>query len=162
MPTKVEHSTSPRSLQLCIVAEMASKEELVQSVKNIVKHWRDGKLADAYLAYRDLFSTADFGMHRPEDQRSALKLMVLAKGAPDPERPTPEMVEAHQAAVGHLTDLVSKFADPADHEMLGVCHLVMGNPETASAIWRAGLALERARNPQSDLCGMLMKRISLV
>jgi len=162
MLCKVEHSTSPHSPQLCIVAGMANKDELIQSVKNIAKHWRDGKLAEAYGAYRDLFARSDFNEHRPEDQRSALKLMVLAKGAPDPERPTPEMVEAHQAAVGHLTDLVSKFGDPADHEMLGVCHLVMGNPETASAIWRAGLALERARNPQSDLCGMLMKRISLV
>lgn len=162
MPRKVEHSTSPHSRQLCIVALMANKDELVQSVKNIAKYWRDGKLDDAYLAYRDLFSAPDFNEHRPEDQRSALKLMILAKGAPDPERPSPAMVEAHQAAVGHLTDLVSKLGDPADHEMLGVCHLVMGNPETASAIWRAGLALERARNPQSDLCGMLMKRISLV
>ena len=141
---------------------MANKDELVQSVKNIVKLWRDGKLADAYAGYRNLFSAPDFGEHRPEDQRSALRLMVLAKGAPDPERPTPEMVEAHQIAVGHLTDLVSKFSDPADHEMLGVCHLVLGNPESASAILRAGLAIERSRNPQSDLCGSLMKRISLI
>lgn len=162
MPIKVEHSTSTPARHLCIVQGMASKEELIAAVKIIAKHWRDGRLAEAYLAYRDLFSSPDFGAHRPEDQRSALKLMVLAKGAPDPERPTPEMVEAHQAAVGLLTDLVEKFGDPADHEMLGVCHLVMGNPETASAIWRTGLALERARNPQSDLCGMLMKRISLV
>lgn len=141
---------------------MATKDELIQSVKNIVKLWRDGKLGEAYTAYRELFSRPDFGEHRPEDQRNALKLMVLAKGAPDPERPTAEMVEAHNAAVGHLTELVTKFGEPADHEMLGVCHLVAGNPETASAIFRAGLALERQRNPQSDLCGMLMKRISLI
>ncbi len=141
---------------------MANKDELVQSVKNIVKQWRDGKLAEAYTGYRELFTTPDFGDHRVEDQRQAMKLMILAKGAPDPERATPEMVEAHQAAVGHLTDLVSKFSDPADHEMLGVCHLVLGNPESASAILRAGLAIERARNPQSDLCGSLMKRVSLI
>jgi hypothetical protein len=46
--------------------------------------------------------------------------------------------------------------------MLGMCHLVMGSPDTASAIMRTGLALERARNAQSDLCGSLMKRISLI
>ncbi|HRI65683.1 MAG TPA: hypothetical protein PK156_15655 [Polyangium sp.] len=141
---------------------MANKDELIQSVKNIVKLWRDGKLAEAYAGYRNLFSTPEFAEHRPEDQRSALKLMVLAKGAPDPERPTPEMVEAHDAAVGHLTELISKFGDPGDHEMLGVCHLVLGNPESASAVLRAGLAIERVRNPQSDLCGSLMKRISLI
>ena len=141
---------------------MANKEELVQSVKNIAKQWRDGKLAEAYAAYRDLFSQPDFSEHRPEDMRSALRLMVLAKGAPDPERAMEPMVEAHREAAGHLTELVSKFGDPGDHEMLGVCHLVLGNPESASAIFRAGLALERQRNPQSDLCGMLMKRISLI
>lgn len=141
---------------------MANKDELIQSVKNIVKFWRDGKLADAYVAYRDLFSRPDFGEHRPEDQRNALKLMVLAKGAPDPERPTPEMVEAHGVAAGILTELISKFGEPSDHEMLGVCHLVLGNQDSASAIFRAGLAMERQRNPQSDLCGSLMKRISLI
>ena len=145
-----------------MVRGMATKDELIQSVKNIVKSWRDVKLADAYTGYRDLFSMPDFGEHRPEDQRQALKLMILAKGAPDPERPTPEMVEAHRAAAGPLTDLVSKYGEPADHEMLGVCHIVLGNPESASAIMRAGLAIERQRNPQSDLCGSLMKRISLI
>jgi hypothetical protein len=157
-----EHTTSPHALQLCIVPGMANKDELIQSVKNVVKLWRDGKLAEAYAGYRDLFSQPDFGDHRPEDQRSALKLMVLAKGAPDPERPTPEMVEAHRAAAGPLTDLVSKHGEPSDHEMLGVCHVVLGNMDSASAILRAGLALERQRNPQSDLCGSLMKRISLI
>jgi hypothetical protein len=109
-----------------------------------------------------LFSRPDFTEHRPEDQRSALKLMILAKGAPDPEKATPEMVDAHRTAAEQLTELISKFGEPGDHEMLGVCHLVLGDPNTASAIMRAGLALERQRNAQSDLCGSLMKRISLI
>lgn len=141
---------------------MATKEELVQTVKGIVKHWRDGQLDVAYQGYRDLFSSPDFGQHRPEDQRSALRLMIMAKGAPNPDRPTEPMIEAHRAAVSPLTDLVSNHGDPADHEMLGVCHVVLGNMESASAIFRAGLAIERQRNPQSDLCGSLMKRISLI
>lgn len=141
---------------------MASKDELVQTIKQIIKFSREGNLDQAYEGYRELFSGPDFTTNRPEDQRQALKLMVLAKGVPDPERATPAMVDAHRAALGPLTDLVSNFNDPADHELLGVCHLVLGNPETASAILRAGLALERARNPQSDLCGSLMKRISLI
>ncbi|MDI1430056.1 MULTISPECIES: hypothetical protein [Polyangium] len=141
---------------------MANKEELVQTVKAIVKHWRDGQLDEAYAGYRDLFSRPDFAEHRPEDQRSALKLMIMAKGAPNPERPTPAMVEAHRTAVPPLTDLVSALGDPADHEMLGICHVLLGNLEAARAIFRAGLAIERQRNPQSDLCGSLMKRFSLI
>ena len=46
--------------------------------------------------------------------------------------------------------------------MLGVCHVVLGNEESASNIFRAGLAIERERSPGSDLCGELMKRISLI
>jgi hypothetical protein len=141
---------------------MATKDELIQTVKVIATSWRVGKLDEAYAGYRELFSRPDFTEHRPEDQRSALRLMILAKGAPDPMRATPEMVEAHRVAAEQLTELVAKFSDPGDHEMLGVCHLVLGNEDTASAIMRAGLALERQRNPQSDLCGSLMKRISLI
>lgn len=141
---------------------MANKDELIQTVKVIATSWRGGKLDEAYAGYRDLFSRADFAEHRPEDQRSALRLMILAKGAPDPSRATPDMVEAHRVAAQHLTELVSKHQEPSDHEMLGVCLIVMGNEDSASAIMRAGLALERQRNPQSDLCGSLMKRISLI
>jgi len=143
-------------------ARMVTKEELVQTVKGIVKSWREGKLDEAYTGYRDLFSQPDFGQHRPEDQRSALRLMILAKGAPDPEKASEVMIGAHRAAVAPLTDLVSNYGEPSDHEMLGVCHLVLGNNQSASAILRAGLAIERQRNPQSDLCGSLMKRISLI
>ena len=141
---------------------MATKDELIQTVKVIATSWRVGKLDEAYAGYRELFSRPDFAEHRPEDQRSALKLMILAKGAPDPTRATSDSVEAHRVAAGHLTELVSKHGEPADHEMLGVCHLVLGNEDTASAIMRAGLALERQRNSGSDLCGSLMKRISLI
>jgi hypothetical protein len=141
---------------------MVSKEELIQAVKGIVVYWREGRLDEAYAGYRDLFARPDFGQHRPEDQRSALRLMIMAKGAPNPERPTPAMVEAHQVALQPLTDLVTTYAEPADHEMLGICYVVLGNPENADKTFRAGLALERQRNPQSDLCGAFMKRISFL
>jgi len=145
-----------------MVPRMANKEELVSEVKKAVKFWREGKLDESYAVYRDIFAKPDFGEHRPEDQRSALKLMVLAKGAPPPEKASDISREAHRVAVSPLTDLVSNHGDPNDHEMLGVCHLMIGNEQSASAIFRAGLAIERMRNPQSDLCGSLMKRISLI
>ncbi|UQA61844.1 hypothetical protein [Polyangium aurulentum] len=139
---------------------MASKEELVQAVKGIVVYWREGKLDEAYAGYRDLFARPDFIEHRPEDQRNALRLMIMAKGAP--HRPTPAMVEAHQAAVPSLTELVNTHGEPADYEMLGICHVILGDEKTADKIFREGLARERQRNPQSDLCGAFMKRISFL
>ena len=134
--------------------------ELVSAVKRIAAVARAGELDQAYNGYRDLFAGEAFVTYRPEDQRQALRLMILAKNAP--HKPTPPMIEAHRAAVPALTELVSSHQEPADHEMLGICHVILGNEESASRIFRAGLALERERNPTSDLCGELMKRISFI
>ncbi len=86
--------------------------------------------------------------------------MVLMKGAPKPA--TAAMIDAHRAAHGPLTALVSSHAEPSDHELLGICHVVLGDEASASAVFRAGLAIERERDPQSKLCGTLMKRVSMV
>lgn len=137
-----------------------ANEELVSSVKQIAKLARGGDLDAAYRGYRDLFSSPVFITYRPEDQRQALRLMILAKNAP--HKPTEAMIDAHRAAVPALTELVSVHQEPGDHEMLGICHVLLGNEESASVIFRAGLALERERNPSSDLCGELMKRISML
>lgn len=137
-----------------------SKEALVQTLKRIVGLGRAGKLDEAYAGYRDLFSSPVFTTHKPEDQRQALRLMVHAKGVPEP--PTESMIEAHRAALVPLTELVSTHGEPADHELLGMCHLLLGHEQSAAAIFRAGLAIERQRNPASDLCGTLMKRIAAI
>ena len=137
-----------------------ANEELVQAVKKIVAQARAGNLDDAYRGYRDLFEDPAFPAYRPEDQRQVLRLMILAKGVPS--TPTDAMIDAHRSAVPALTELVSVHGDPGDHELLGICHVVLGNLESADKIFRAGLKLERERNPQSDLCGSLMKRISLI
>jgi hypothetical protein len=44
--------------------------------------------------------------------------------------------------------------------MLGACHAALGNEQSAAAIFREGLRLERERNAASDLCGSLMTRLS--
>jgi len=133
-------------------------DALVAAVKTIVGLAKGGKLEEAYAGYRDLFTGPEFMKFRAEDQRQALRLMVLAKGAPS--KPTAIMIEAHRAAVQPLTALVSEYNDPGDYEMLGVCHVLLGNEESASRIFRVGLQLERERNAQSDLCGRLMTRVS--
>jgi len=133
---------------------------LVDAVKAIVSRSRAGDRSGAYAGYKALFSGEVFGRYAPNDQRQALRLMIHAKGVPDP--PTPEIVEAHRAAIEPLTELVSSLGDPADYEMLGMCHVAIGNEQGAGAVFRAALAIERERNAQSDLCGALMKRVSML
>ena len=137
-----------------------ANEELVRSIKEIVGRAKSGDSDGAYQGYRDLFASPAFTAYRIEDQRQALQLMVLMKGAPKP--PTAAMVDAHAAARRALDTLVSVHGEPSDHELLGLCHVVLGDEVSASQVFRAGLALERKRDPQSKLCGSLMKRVSMV
>jgi hypothetical protein len=137
-----------------------ANEALVQAIKDIVARAKEGDLDGSYRGYRELFADPAFKTHRVEDQRQALKLMILKKGAPEP--PTPAMVEAHAAAIERLTELVSAHNEPADYELLGVCHVVVGNEESASNIFKAALVIERERDPSSPLCGSLMKRVSML
>jgi len=137
-----------------------ANEALIHAVKEIVALAKSGDADGAYTGYCALFGSPEFSTYRPEDQRQALKLMVLTKGAT--ETPTPAMVDAHRAALGPLTELVSAHGEPSDHELLGVCHVVLGNEESASNIFKAGLAIERERDPSSVLCGTLMKRVSML
>ena len=119
-----------------------------------------GDLDAAYAGYRALFASPAFVGYEPQDQRQALRLMVHAKGAPP--KPTPAMVEAHRAALEPLRKLVAAHGEPADYEMLGMCHLMLGDEAGAASTFRAGLAIERERNAQSDLCGAFMRRISML
>jgi len=137
-----------------------ANEALVSAIKDIIGRAKSGDADGSYNGYRDLFASPEFSTYRPTDQRQALKVMVLSKGAPTP--PTAAMIEAHRAAVAPLTELVSSLGDPQDYELLGICHVVLGSEESASTIFKAGLAIERERNPQSDLCGTLMKRVSML
>jgi len=135
-----------------------TKEELVLAVKSAVSLAKETKVEEMYAVYGKLFATPGFSKNRPEDQRQALKLMVHFKGAP--KKPTPAMVDAHRAALEPLTELVSVHSEPADFEMLGMCHLLLEHPDAASNMFRQGLTIERSRNPSSDLCGALMRRVS--
>jgi hypothetical protein len=134
-----------------------SKEQLVGEIKRIVALTRASNWDEAYKAYQALFSDPEFLQNRAEDQRQALRLLVHGKG---PSKPTPALMEAHRAAVLPLTELVSLHDEPSDYEMLGMCHLMLGNTEAASRMFRVGLGIERERDAGSTLCGALMRRIS--
>ncbi|EYF07194.1 hypothetical protein [Chondromyces apiculatus] len=135
-----------------------SKDALVNAVKTIHTQARAGNLDDAYAGYRELFSSAWFGECKPEDQRQALRLMVFAKGVPP--KLTEAMTDAFRSALQPLTELVSRHGEPSDYELLGICHVELGNNESADRIFRDGLTIERQRNAGSDLCGAFMKRIA--
>ena len=136
-----------------------ANEALVKSVKDIAAASKAGDTEAAYRGYRDLFASEAFGSYRVEDQRQALRLMVLAKGLPT--TPTPAMSEAYLSAASCLTRMLP-LGEAADHEMLGVCQVMLGDEAGASVTFKAGLAIERLRDPQSKLCGTLMKRVSSV
>src|SRR5690349_3801501 len=97
-----------------------SKEALVTTVKSAVALVRAGKHDEAFTAYTQLYVRPDFMDNRPEDQRQALKLLILTK------RPgvktSDALVAAHRAALEPLTELVSRYNEPEDYEMLGACH----------------------------------------
>jgi hypothetical protein len=134
--------------------------ELVAAVKGIVANARAGNLSAAYAGYGALFSSPAFAAFDTHEKRQALRLMIHAKGVPDP--PTPGMVEAYRAALGPIAELVKTGAEPADYEMLGMCHVALGDEKVAGEVFRVALTLERERNAQSDLCGTLMKRVSML
>lgn len=136
-----------------------SKDALVAAVKQIMSQSRGGDVEGSYDGYMKLFSSPEFAANRPEDQRQALKLLILAKRH---GQPSDKLVEAHRAAIPSLTELVSTLEEPEDYEMLGICHLLIGNEQAASNMFRQGLTLERARNPASDLCGRLMTRVAAI
>lgn len=135
------------------------KEALKEALKNIMGQARAGDVEGSYDGYKALFSDPTFMQAKPEDQRPVLKLLILAKRQGQPSQ---KLVEAHRAAIAPLTELVSTLNDPEDYEMLGVCHLLVGNEAAASNMFRQGLTLERERNAQSDLCGRLMTRVSQI
>ena len=151
---------APQRRPVRVWCRIMANEELVSAVKRIFGLAKAGDLDAAYVAYGELFSSPVFATYRPEDQRQALRLMVLAKVLPS--KRTPTMVQSHQSAIAPLTALVELQKEPADHELLGMCHVIVGNEDTARAIFRTGLALEREHNAQSDLGGSFMKRISFL
>jgi len=138
-----------------------ANEELIASVKTIVSLLKSGKTDEAYHGYAELFESSAFGGYRPEDQRQALKLMILANKNV-PTNPDASFAAAHKSALGRLEALVAAAAEPIDYEMLGVCQQVLGDDAAAAESYKAGLTIERERDPQSDLCGALMRRVASV
>lgn len=131
--------------------------ELVATLKHIRGIAKGGHLDEAFRQYAALFSSAAFATCPPDDQRQALRLLLLGKAPPAPSE---EMKAAYRAAVPALQALVVVHRDPADYELLGIAYVGIDEPDKGTEIFKKALDLERARNPASDLCGNLMRRVS--
>ncbi len=137
----------------------SSTADLVATLKHIRGIAKDGHVDEAFRQYATLFSSPAFVTCPADDQRQALKLMIFGKAFPSL---TDEMQAAYRAAVPVLQALVVSHREPADYEMLGMAYVGIDEPEKGSEIFKKALDLERARNPASDLCGNLMRRVSQI
>ncbi len=127
-------------------------------MKKIVLVLKSGRTDEGYTQYAELLSSPAFAEYRADDQRQALKLLLLAKA---PAR-SDAVSRAYRIALQRIQSLVDTLAEPADYEMLGVAHLQLEDRAAASAAFDIALKLERARNPQSELCASLGRRISQI
>lgn len=143
--------------EIKVTEDPSRNQVLVASLKKIALLSRNGRTDEAYREYATLFSSAAFSDYRADDQRAALKLMILAKSPPA----VSDIVrEAHRAALGRIEALVKEMSEPADFELLGVSQIVLENSTAATEAFTKALSIERAKNPQSELCGSLMKRVA--
>ena len=133
-------------------------EAFVEAVKKIVLVLKSGRTDEGYTQYAELLSSPAFAEYRADDQRQALKLLLLAKA---PAR-SDAVSRAYKIALQRIQSLVDTLAEPADYEMLGVAHLQLEDRTAASAAFDIALKLERARNPQSELCVSLGRRIAQI
>jgi len=132
-------------------------EAIVARVKKAITLAKKGEIATAYKEYETLFSSDEFAEARAEDQRQALKLMVMAK-LPTP-LPEP-VVEALLAAILRLQKLVEAYKEPADLEILGVGYQLIDDSDAALRVFTEALEIERARNAESELCTRLTTRVA--
>jgi hypothetical protein len=147
----------PRSSSIPPPSSSSGKNEaFVEAVKKIMIVLKSGRTDEGYAQYADLLSSDGFAEYRSDDQRQALKLLLLAKA---PDR-TEAVARAYRIALKRIQSLVDAHAEPADYEMLGVAHVQLDDRTAASAAFEIALKLERARNPSSDLCTSLGRRIS--
>ncbi len=132
-------------------------EKFVEAVKKIVLVLKDGRTDEGYGQYADLLSSPSFADYRADDQRQALKLLLLAKAPPSR---SDAVLRAYRIALTRIQALVDALAEPADYEMLGVAHLQLDDKTAASSAFDIALKLERARNPASELSMNLARRLS--
>ncbi|MBX3226147.1 MAG: hypothetical protein KIT84_28760 [Labilithrix sp.] len=143
--------------QLVTKPETPRNEALVGALKKIMTLSKNGRGGEAYQEYATLFGSDAFAEYKAEDQRQALRLMVLAKSHPADKD---AVLAAHEAALPRIQAMLEQEKTAPDLELLGVTQLYLGDADEAAKSFQAGLDIERSRNPQSDLIASLMRRVS--
>jgi len=133
------------------------KPDMGTTLKEIRAMAKDGRVAESFRQLALLFGAAAFAACRAEDRRRALRMLVSAKPHKSANE---ERMRAHLAAVPALQLLILEHHEPSDYEMLGAAYVELGEPKKASDVWRKALDIERARDPGSELCGDLMRRVA--
>lgn len=140
------------------IQDVRSKnDEVAGALRNIIELANARRMVDAYRECTRLFKSPVFADCSPEDQRQALKLLVvLGKTAASSEATR----DAHCAARDRAQALVQHVGDPADYELMGLCQVSLNESGAAIETFRKGLELEQSRNPQSELCARLSKHVA--
>lgn len=136
---------------------VSRNEELLAALKTIAGMVRSGQADEAHVEYARLFVDPSFEALRPDEQRQVLRLMVIPKVKPPP---SDGVLAAHRIAMPKIEQLASTPGDAIDYELLGVAQVTLGNVDAAREAFASALAMERAKNPGSELVGTLMKRMS--
>jgi hypothetical protein len=129
------------------------------AVKQAIGLARESRWDEFFTTYAQLFHAAEFAQNKDEDQRQALKLMIMTRGVPAPT--SQAGVQAYQAAWYAITRLINANNDPRDYELLGLTHLRLGDEEGARKIFQTGHEAAIAAN-DGDLCGVYLRHLSML
>jgi hypothetical protein len=130
---------------------------LKSAVKSAVALARESRWEEFYGVYAGLFADPSFSQNKTDDQRQALKLMIMTKGLPAPT--TQQGIEAYQAAWHALSHLVGALHDPRDYELLGLTHLRLQDEAGAKKVFQQGLEVAQG-GTDADLCGPFLRHLS--
>ena len=130
---------------------------LKAAVKSAIGLARETRWDEFYSVYGQLFASPEFPQNKPEDQRQALKLMIMTKGLPAPT--SQAGIYAYQSAWYALSRLVAEMRQPLDYELLGITHLRLGDEPGAQKVFLAGLEISQAAN-DGDTCGVFLRHLA--
>ena len=135
-------------------------EAVKQTAKAAAAFARESKWDEFFGAYTWLFQFPSFEQNKPEDQRQALKLMILTKGLPPPT--TQHGVAAYQAAWYVLTRLMGEHQPTMlDYLLLGLTHLRLADEPGAKKLFDTGYAMAQDAN-DGDMCGEFLRYLSTI
>jgi len=139
------------------MSENAPVVALKAAVKSAIALARESRWDEFYSVYGPLFAAPTFAEDTPEDQRQALKLMIMTKGLPAPT--TQAAIHAYQSAWYALSRLVAEFRHSRDYELLGLTHQRLGDEPGAKKVFQAGLEVAQAGN-DGDTCGVFLRHLA--